>query len=123
MADSPIDNKVRRAVAAALIEYDAEDGVPIYAVSSITGLNKPTTEEILVLLKHNEEAEQVPPLKSNIWRITDYGRKAYADERFASKLRKCLNCRQLFESSHAGNRLCEKCVVSEYSNIEKPDAL
>ena len=40
MAESVVDNKVRRAVAGALIEFDDEKGVPLYSLSAFVGLSK-----------------------------------------------------------------------------------
>ena len=103
----------RRSVAGALIEFDDEDGVPIFVIGAAAKLTTPEIEQVLVLLEFHQEAEPLHPLASRRWRITDYGRKAYRDERFASKLRKCLSCREQFESSHAGNRICEKCLACD----------
>ena len=110
-----MDNKERRAVAGVLIEFDAENGVPVYVIGAAASLTNPEAEEILVLLEFHQEAERLLPLATKAWRITDYGRKAYRDDRFASKLRKCLNCNKQFDSSHAGNRICEKCLDSDFN--------
>lgn len=114
-----VDNSKRRAVAGALIDFDDENGVPIYAISAFAKVSRSEAEAILASLAIHDETERIIPISSDKWRITDYGRKAYRDERYASKMRKCLGCSEQFESSHAGNRICEKCVAAEYSGSDR----
>jgi len=124
MTDAEVDQRQRefeviasnkpdpcRAIATALIEYDDEAGVPLVAISAIVRISYSEIEKTLVLLEENGEVERIPP--GSKWRITSYGRKAYLDQRFAAKMRKCLTCSEMFMSTHAGNRICVGCNESD----------
>jgi len=49
---------------------------------------------------------------SPVWMVDTLGIQQLSD-RFKKKKRKCLRCAEMFDSEHAGNRICPKCVRRE----------
>jgi len=115
MLDPNID--IRKETIDAMVEFE-DDGMTVVELAKWLGVDLLMAETQLVFGAAEgiflPDPERRKRKVMTVWTITAEAASAYRNPRNVEKLRKCLTCSEMFLSSHAGNRICEKCKEGSF---------